>query len=578
MDFYAHEKETDGWLDITDEQAEKILDVEDLDFDTREFEQNKWVKKLGFETSMLKNPQVRWETLHLFIQMCDRLEQIFAAKGQSLDGKITRSIDEWSSPTKIYFALYQVASMHVSRHYSQEKPPTFEGHWYLILQKFFKVSTVKDIYQLALNNEALISAPNVKTRHAFFLNENGTKSVHWDVSGSLREKQSFSDQELTILNRTPERQVALWEIEEVRSEIIRIYLQIWEEVIYLLPKVDLWKPFNRQKVLRFVDDSQEFVAWQEDTNFAAALLRLAENKVREILPKAAETKPIRVDGLLKEVQEFYPLPLTYSLRGILANYEKNLTETSMDNMLDGLFYYGIPTPQLLPFALLRKHDVEQWTRVLVQYQKDSDYAKSIAQTFKKTKEADLSLLLAYELTRFDKLKTLRNQRVRAILPDRNVRRFWTLAEEKQPLTFEIAATIMAFKKDDYHETITLDQAKIVRSRIDLDETVALLDAFIEPEAEVVAPKEKVTAVKKPTSAGVVLVRELLEKESLPISELQQKAQAVGKLVTVYLSDINKAFFELVNDQLIIIENDKVKIDPYYVEIAKEILSEDSSKS
>ena len=573
--FYESDEE---WMDITERKTEKILDLEDLDFDTSEFEQNIWIKKLGMNRPVMNNAQVRWEILNLYIKLCETANQLLLEKGQTLAGKISRSTDAFMNSERVYFAFYQVASMHVSRHYAQEKTPSVSGHWYLALQGVLGRQLVTKLYQLMLIEETKISAPNRKTRMAFFLTDYGTRSVYWDPEGILREKRAFSEQELLILNRTPERTVALWEVEEVKAEIISLYLQLWQEIVSILPEKRVWSKRNRDKVSRFLDSTDTYLSWQEENIFALDLLKLAENTVRKVLPKSSETAEIRIEIAQKNIEALFPIDLIYTLRGRLANYEKRLSEAQMDTMLEGLFYYGLSSKKLLPFALEKKKTPKDWVKLIQQYQDDSEYPNAITKAIKETKQNDLALLLSYELLRLDKGRTIRKQKINALLPKNNISKLTKLAEKNEELSEKLAEKVLLLKEENYHQTIQLDTSKIAQSRQDLDQTVTLIDDYIDvknnTEEIVVEAKEE-----KHSSDGYQLVVKLLEKGSLSLTDVKQVASDQGKLVNVYLSDINKEFYEFVNDQLILVEENQVTIDPFYIEIAKEIISsEDSSKS
>lgn len=582
MTFYEEEdffnESDEQWLDITERKTEKILDLEELDFGTSEFEQNVWVKKLGMNRPVMNNAQVRWEILNLYIKLCEMANQLLLEKGQTLAGKISRSTDAFMNSERVYFAFYQVASMHVSRHYAQEKTPSVSGHWYLALQGVLGRQLVTKLYQLMLIEETKISAPNRKTRMAFFLTDYGTRSVYWDPEGILREKRAFSEQELLILNRTPERTVALWEVEEVKAEIISLYLQLWQEIVSILPEKRVWSKRNRDKVSRFLDSTDTYLSWQEENIFALDLLKLAENTVRKVLPKSSETAGIRIEIAQNNVEALLPIDLIYTLRGRLANYEKRLSEAQMDTMLEGLFYYGLSSKKLLPFALEKKKTPKDWVKLIQQYQDDSEYPNAITKAIKETKQNDLALLLSYELLRLDKGRTIRKQKINALLPKNNISKLTKLAEKNEKLSEKLAEKILLLKEENYHQTIQLDTSKIAQSRQDLDQTVTLIDDYIDvknnTEEIVVEAKEE-----KHSSDGYQLVVKLLEKGSLSLTDVKQVASDQGKLVNVYLSDINKEFYEFVNDQLILVEENQVTIDPFYIEIAKEIISsEDSSKS
>src|SRR5699024_7243277 len=78
----------------------------------------------------------------------------------------------------------------------------------------------------------------------------------------------------------------------------------------------------------------------------------------------------------------------------LANYEKRLSEAQLDTMLEGLFYYGLSSKKVLPFALEKKKTPKDWVKLMQQYQDDSEYPNAITKAIKETKQNDLALLLS----------------------------------------------------------------------------------------------------------------------------------------------------------------------------------------
>src|SRR5699024_4079836 len=110
----------------------------------------------------------------------------------------------------------------------------------------------------------------------------------------------------------PERTVALWEVEEVKAEIISLYLQLWQEIESILPEKSVWSKRNREKVLQFLDGTDTYLSWQEGNVFALDLLKLAENTVRKVLPKSTETAQIRIEIAQKNVENFFPIDLIYT--------------------------------------------------------------------------------------------------------------------------------------------------------------------------------------------------------------------------------------------------------------------------
>src|SRR5699024_3138779 len=187
----------------------------------------------------------------------------------------------------------------------------------------------------------------------------------------------------------------------------------------------------------------------------------------------------------------------------------------MDTMLEGLFYYGMSSKKLLPFALEKKKTPKGWVKLIQQYQDDGEYTNAITSAIKETKQDDLALLLTYELLRLDKGRSIRKQKINAILPKNNISKLTKLAEKKEKMSEKLAETILLLKEENHHQTIQLDTSKIAQSRQDLDQTVTLIDDYIEvknnAEEIVVEAKEE-----KHSSDGYQLVVKLLENGSLSL--------------------------------------------------------------
>lgn len=131
--------------------------------------------------------------------------------------------------------------------------------------------------------------------------------------------------------------------------------------------------------------------------------------------------------------------------------------------------------------------------------------------------------------------------------------------------------------------IKLDLANIEQSKEEFEQTIEVLSQYINEEdtAESLKYEEKKASVEKVAVVSeeeqifsieaIKLLETLLEKNYIDIEVLRNEAMLQGKLLSLYISDINKEFFEYVGDQLILIEEDIVKIDDYYIDMVKELL-------
>ena len=74
-----------------------------------------------------------------------------------------------------------------------------------------------------------------------------------------------------------------------------------------------------------------------------------------------------------------------------------------------------------------------------------------------------------------------------------------------------------------------------------------------------------------TTAAIKIVLRLLDEGSISVDDLSEEAAQHGALLNSYLNQINQVFFDQVMDQLIIVSDDVVKLDEYYVDNAKDYI-------
>ncbi len=66
---------------------------------------------------------------------------------------------------------------------------------------------------------------------------------------------------------------------------------------------------------------------------------------------------------------------------------------------------------------------------------------------------------------------------------------------------------------------------------------------------------------------------MIETQKMEESDLKKYAKEKNMSLNIYIDSINKELYDIVNDQVIILENNTVKIDEFYIDDIKEWLKE-----
>ena len=68
---------------------------------------------------------------------------------------------------------------------------------------------------------------------------------------------------------------------------------------------------------------------------------------------------------------------------------------------------------------------------------------------------------------------------------------------------------------------------------------------------------------------------IVETQKIKESDLKNYAKEKNMSLNAYIDFINKEVYDIVNDQVIILENNTVKIDEFYIDDIKEWLKENA---
>ena len=120
--------------------------------------------------------------------------------------------------------------------------------------------------------------------------------------------------------------------------------------------------------------------------------------------------------------------------------------------------------------------------------------------------------------------------------------------------------------------ISVDRTKIEISRDNLEKTVSMVNEFLDDEEDDTQQEESQEDVGDSSYQYSEILNRIIENGSISKDELNDFAAKEGLTANTYLGKVNDSLYDFISDQALLIEDGKVIIDPFYVEMVKEYLS------
>ena len=166
----------------------------------------------------------------------------------------------------------------------------------------------------------------------------------------------------------------------------------------------------------------------------------------------------------------------------------------------------------------------------------------------------------------------------------NYPKFISLVQENN-LSIELIDRLLDLDKKEAKK-ITIDKDKVKKSRKDLSSTVEKVSEFMDSGEDFSKKfdsiieerkEEKITTESDDTvkldDKTCSFLETIINNNGVSIEEAKSIALKSGQMVNVFVNEINDTLYPYVDDQSLLIEDDRVVIDPFYIDIVKEILDE-----
>lgn len=499
-----------------------------------------YVSKLRLPANMLDVPsQVKSLSLKLYINFAKIISKKFK-------GTMT---------TSHYHQIYALARDYIEDFID----PYYESEEDRIIRSLYRLTNL-DFSQILKKEVAdfLEDIPklNEDTVDYYNLATNGKPKVFWDQDGSLREKYAFKKDEEKALSQLSPRNNVLWSNDLLKALTINLYLKSLKEA-FLDDKLDTdilktyTKPYTLSKKL------------------LDSLLIITEANVREKFSFLTDIKTENSIEILREnkcddILDFF---MTYQVEFLNNLDDLKIEEIYISYIKDN------PNKSNDIAAFIGSLNINRQEEILLSF-KDRENFVDILNSLLGDSFTPTRILALFYIYKFANPKPRHQKVLFEIIRPENYENFIELVETRD-FDLNLLEEILDLKNIQAKK-ISLDKKMIKKSRSELTNTVNTLNEFMgesEDENEKEIQKENEVKEIKLSKRTSDFLKIILKNSFISKEEAEKVALDEGLFLNVYINEINNELYPYINDQSLIIEENKIVIDDFYIDMVKELLDE-----
>lgn len=555
-------------IDVTDIKPIKI---------PREIENkghNQWIMKLElpYERSIMTVCQVKEETIKFYEKLCNYLDDELRKNKSSFNKEIKRLNARRGYYDNILYTIYCISEGHVTKAYSGNYNYYDPDYSYKILESHLGRDIKDKIFSKAQELEKDVAPPKEETLLRFNLTEGGLPRRWWDVDGKLRSDIEFNDKEVNILNATPQRNTVIWNIYSARKQIISLYLLLWECIFNGLEGEIKWTKRKKDNLKKIISGKNMYYADYENGNILASLIKISENAIREVVPN---TQVLNIVNEQESIKKYLPNEVVSDINNRIIEFKSdNNNNKKIEEILVEMIVEN-PNDWKVKVERILMADISARVNILIDYRNDENFIKIAKEIIKKIEDEDILLLALYGIELQEKLSQKNNKLLESILYSSNIHNYKEILNNKEELSQELLGQLIELK-DPIRKKIELDMNKVEVTKKELSETVNIVKEYIgEDDEEVIAVAHDEAIVKEDDDKSGFkyseFLKKILDSGSMDIEEGKKIAMENGTLLNSFVSEINRELYGHIQDQTLIIEDDYIKIDDFYVDIVRELM-------
>lgn len=500
-----------------------------------------YVSKLRLINNVLDVPsQVKSQSLKLYI-------------------KFARFIDKNIENTNSYYLYNQLYIL--ARDYVEDfVDPKYEkniNRIYDLINNLIRKDLSYELDNLA--EEFLNSFPglNNETKSFYNLTANGKEWVFWDTCGKLREKYNFSKDEEKALLELSQRRNVLWNNELLADLTINLFLKCLKEVF---SRDDI----NTNMIIFFTRP------YTLSKNILDSLLLITEERVRNKFSFLADIKTDDAFDILSKNN-------CDDIVNVFDRYQSSFLEELDDEKIEEIYLsYLNENPQKSKdiASFVASLDIEREEKVLKTFSHRENF-REILDKLLKNNFTPTRVLALYYIFRNKWQKDKDKKILFEIIREENYEDFIELIKARN-FDIDLVSDILDLRNIKA-KRINLDKRLVNKSRRDLTKTVETINDFVGEDdfsEEEIPEKEDKTDSKDYNNISETtrkLLKDIIITGFITKEEAEDMAMKEGLFLNVFINNINDELYEYTNDQTLIVEEDRVIIDEFYVGIVKELI-------
>ena len=581
-DFFSKENDI---IDITNFKEEKIVYSEFKENEMKII--NNWESKLGkiddYYFSELKVPFLRKKILELYnkifeissIELKNRnrilIKEIEKFEKENYVFKGETFKDVFYGGIQIINSKYNGIKKNIRNYYY------FQDFWN-ILQEEAREVVIDEINKYLeklprLNNEIIVY---------YNLTPNGLPYRYWDRDGKFRKEYNLSELEQRILEQTSFRQTKIWNNYEAKKQMLLLYLDEWKIIEERLKTEEKLKKKSK-KIINAILNLQDYGYFEyNEIEGLYTILKIVENKIRSFIPNY---KILEVEKELESIKKFFPKSMSNELLENIENFKLSKEK------IESIITYEIknyPKDWKLKLGYIELFN-EKKINLIIRFNNDENLEKIIKELQKKERNSDDKLFYLFLLNRNRELKKTEVKMLEKIISADRFQDYKKLLEKDNEITQKTyeELKLLKFQKKKKID-LNLEKVKVTKEKF--VETVNILEEYLKEENEeadiskiyneeqkdiVVENKEQEKIENFQDNKIKEVLKIIVETQKMKESDLKNYAKEKNMSLNAYIDFINKEVYDIANDQVIILENNTVKIDEFYIDDIKEWLKENA---
>lgn len=531
--------------------------------------------------SELKIPILKGEIIELYNKICETADIELRKKKKSLIKEIIKvKKGNYYFREKIFNDIFSGTIQVINGEYRGNKRNINENYYF---RDFFDIIG-ENINKIIINeiNAYLKELPRLNTEiiEYYNLTPNGLPYRYWDKNGKFREEHKFSELEQRILEKTSFRQTKIWNNYEAKKQMILLYLDEWK-IIEERVKTEEKLKKKSKKIISAILNLQDHVYFEyNEIEGIYALLKMIENKIRSFIPNY---KILETEKKLESIKKFFPKSMSNELLENIENFK--ISKEKIKSILD----YEIknyPKDWKLKLGYIELFN-EKKINLIIRFNNDENLEKIIKELSKKEQNSDDKLFYLFLLNKKRELKKTEVKMLEKIISANRFQDYKKLLDKDNEITQKIYEELKLLKFQKIKK-INLNLEKVKMTKEKFDETVNILEEYLKEENEeadiskicneeqkdiVVGNKEQEKIENFQDNKIKEVLKVIIETQKIGENDLKNYAKEKNMSLNAYIDSINKELYDIVNDQVIILENNTVKIDEFYIDDIKEWLKE-----